>query len=66
MCDYTSIHIVYVYAYIWGFPGSTDGKESPCNAGDADSIPGSERSPEERNGNPFHATHTYSMFQICV
>lgn len=26
--------ILVLYAYIWGFPGSTDGKESPCNAGD--------------------------------
>ena len=49
-----------------GLPGSTDGKESTCNAGDAGSIPGSERSPGERNGNPFHATHTYRMFQIRV
>ena len=28
-----------------GFPGSSDGKESACNAGDPDSIPGSGRSP---------------------
>ena len=27
------------------------GKESPCNAGDSDSIPGSGRSPGEGNGN---------------
>ena len=27
-----------------GFPGGSDGKESACNAGDLDSIPGSERS----------------------
>ena len=30
-----------------GFPGSSDGKEPACNAGDAGSIPGSGRSPEE-------------------
>ena len=29
------------------------GKESDCNAGDPDSIPGSGRSPGEGNGNPF-------------
>ena len=30
-----------------GFPGSSAGKESTCNAGDPGSIPGSGRSPEE-------------------
>ena len=33
-------------------PGS-DGKESACNAGDLGSIPRSERSPGEGNGNPL-------------
>ena len=36
-----------------GFPGSSDGKESASNAGDLGWIPGSGRSPEERNGNPL-------------
>ena len=35
------------------FPCGSDGKESACNAGDLDSIPGSGRSPGEGNGNPF-------------
>ena len=35
------------------FPGSSDGKESVCNAGDPSSIPGSGRSPREGNGNPL-------------
>ena len=35
-----------------GFPGVSDGKESPHNAGDTGSIPGSGRSPGEGNGNP--------------
>ena len=30
-----------------GFPGSSAGKESACNAGDSSSIPGSGRSPGE-------------------
>ena len=34
-----------------GFPGGSDGKESTCNAGDPGSIPGSGRSPGERNKN---------------
>ena len=36
-----------------GFPGSSGGKESVCNAGDMGSIPGSGRSPGEGNGNPL-------------
>ena len=39
MCVYTS--------------GSSDSKESACNAGDPGSIPGLERSPGEVKGNPF-------------
>ena len=31
--------------------GGSDGKASACNAGDWDSIPGSERFPEEENVN---------------
>ena len=34
-------------------PGGSDGKESACNAGDLGSIPGSGKSPGERNGNPL-------------
>ena len=33
-----------------GFPGSSEGKESVCNAGDLDSIPVLGRSPGEGNG----------------
>ena len=36
-----------------GFPGSSDGKESTCNAGDLDSIPGLGRSPGGERGNPL-------------
>ena len=36
-----------------GFPGSPDGKESACNAGDLGSIPGLGKSPGEGNGNPL-------------
>ena len=34
-------------------PGSSDGKESACSAGDLGLIPGSGRSLEEGNGNPL-------------
>ena len=36
-----------------GFPGSSDGKASACNAGDLGSNPGLRRSPGEGNGNPL-------------
>ena len=36
-----------------GFPYSSVGKESACNAKDLGSIPGSGRSPGEGNGNPL-------------
>ena len=36
-----------------GFPGSTAGKESACNAGDPGSIPGSGSSPREGIGYPL-------------
>ena len=36
-----------------GFPGTSDGKESACNAGDPGSIPESGRSPGKQNGNPL-------------
>ena len=35
-----------------GFPGGSLVKNLPANVGDAGSIPGSERSLGERNGNP--------------
>ena len=38
---------------LWGFPGSSDGKESAWDAGDPGSIPGSGRSPGEGNGYPL-------------
>ena len=40
-----------------GFPGGSNGKESACNAGDMDSIPGSGRSPGEGKGNPFQSSY---------
>ena len=36
-----------------GFPGGSDGKESTCNTGDPDSIPGSGRFTGEDNGYPL-------------
>ena len=44
------------YFTLVGFPGGSDGKESPCNAGDLDSIPSSGRSSGEGNGNPLQCS----------
>ena len=38
---------------LWGFPGSSAGKESACNAGDSGSISGLGRSPGEGKGYPL-------------
>ena len=44
---------LYIPHLLLGFPGSTDGKESACNAGDLASMSGSGRSLGEGNGNPL-------------
>ena len=51
--------IGYPLQYSWAFPGGSDGKESACNAGDLDSIPGLGRSPGEGNSYP----HQYSCLE---
>ena len=48
---------VYIFRFkgikkAWGFPGSSAGRESACNAGDPGSIPRSGRSPGGGHGNP--------------
>ena len=63
---------VYIYAWkplliiivqlmlfwnLMGFPVSSEGKESACNAGDPSLIPGSGRSPGEGNGNPLQCSY---------
>ena len=46
--------LIYTVLFICkGFPGGSEVKVSACNAGDLGLIPGSERSPGERNGNPL-------------
>ena len=40
-------------AHSLGFPGGSEVKASAWNAGEPGSIPGSGRSPGERNGNPL-------------
>ena len=45
--------ICYVAKLLHGFPVSSAGKESTCNAGDPGSIPGLGRSPGEGNDDPL-------------
>ena len=52
--------VLLLFPEIQGFPGGSHGKESACNAGYLDSIPGLGRSPGEGNGNPLQ----YSAWEI--
>ena len=45
--------LVAEWLRLWGICVGSAGKESICSAGDLGSIPGLERSPGERNGNPL-------------
>ena len=47
-----------------GFPGSSTGKESTCNAGDPGSIPGSRSSPGERIGYPLQYSWASLLAQL--
>ena len=47
-----------------GFPGSSTGKESACNAGDPSSIPGSGRSAGEGIGYPLQYSWASLVAQI--
>ena len=49
-----------------GFPAGLDSKESTCNAGDWGSIPGSGRSPGERNGNPVFLPGEFRLDISCI
>ena len=48
----------------WGFPGSSAGKESTCNAGDPGSIPGSGRFPGEGIGYSLHYSWASLVAQL--
>ena len=60
VCIYIYIHT----PYIWGFPDSSVGKESACNAGDPCSIPGSRRSAWEGIGNPLQYSWATLVAQL--
>ena len=54
----------YIHTY-QGFPGSSEGKKSSCNAGDPGSIAGSGRSPGEGNGYPLQYSWTSLVAQTA-
>ena len=57
--------ILKEYSFIQlGFPGSSAGKESTCNAGEADSIPGLKRSSGEGIGYPLQYSWASLVAQI--
>ena len=47
-----------------GFPGSSAGKESACNAGDSSSIPGSGSAPGEGIGYPLQYAWASLVAQV--
>ena len=47
-----------------GFPDSSVGKESACNAGNPSSIPGSGRSTEEGIGYPLQYSWAFLVAQL--
>ena len=62
-----SLHILQrtlVFSLTMGFPGSSAGKESSCNAGDPGSIPGLRRSPGEGIGHPLQYSWASLVAQL--
>ena len=54
-----------IYIHLWmGFPNSSVGKESACNAGDPSLISGSERSAGEGIGYPFQYSWASLVTQL--
>ena len=48
---YSKVIQLYIYMYLFFFPGGSAVKNLPANVGHLGSIPGSVRYPEEGNGN---------------
>ena len=53
-----------MYTWNFSFPCGSAGKESACNAGDRDSIPGSGRSPGEGIGYPLQSSWASLVAQL--
>ena len=60
-----SASLIYIqFNRRWGFPGSSSGKESACNAGDPSLIPGSGRSTGEGTGYSFQYSRASQVAQL--
>ena len=55
---------IFQYGFLKGFPHSSVGKESTCNAGDPSSIPGLGRSSGEGIGYPFQYSWASLVAQL--
>ena len=55
---------MYMYIHIYGFPGSSAGKENTCDAGDPSLIPGLGTSPGEGIGYPLQYACTFLVAQM--
>ena len=55
---------LWILGQNWGFPDSSVGKESICNAGDPGSIPGSGRSAGEGTGDPLQYSWASLVAQV--
>ena len=53
-----------IWVKLYGFPDSSVGKESTCNAGDPGSIPGSGRVPREGIGYPLQYSWVSLVAQL--
>ena len=58
-----SLPVISLFIFV-GFPGSSAGKESACNAGDPSSIPGLGRSPGEGIGHPLQYSWASLVAQL--
>ena len=56
--------ILHIVVFIWGFPGSSAGKEPACNAGDPSSIPGLGRFTGEGIGYQLQDSWTSLVAQL--
>ena len=57
-------HILLI-SNVMGFPYSSVGKESACNAGDPGSVPGSGRSAGEGLGYPLQHSWAFPLWLSC-
>ena len=58
------LQVCWVPWTLWGFPGSSAGKESACSAGDPGSIPGSGRSAGDGIGYPLQYSGASLVAQL--